>query len=211
VTCTQSTQNKLGKITNSLSQHNQFPNIIQTKYSRIRVNVLVVLTGSAFICCKAWNVVFLFCITAGLAIHVAEPQTSRIHHPFGAVRVTDAGAISTAKNAVSDTLGRLCRWHRRLCDVVDMVTSCYELPLFVVIAHCFANTVFGTYSIITMFRDPRSLMKIPAVIWSAAYGCRLSLIGLIPSITVAQVSGYVCRYYPVFLKLHGKPTSFEPG
>lgn len=92
------------------------------------------------------------------------------------------------KDEVADTLGLLCRWHRRLCDLVDMVASCYELPLFVVIAYCFANSVFGVYLVIT-FRGPDSLLRITGVIWSVAYGCRLILIAVIPSVTVAQVSG----------------------
>jgi hypothetical protein len=190
VTCKQSSQNLLGKITNSLSQHNHFPNIFQTKYSRMLVNVLVVLIASVFVCCKNWNMVFFCYIIAGLAIHVVEPQTSRIHLRCETVRATDPRVISTAKDSLSDTLGRVCRWHRRLCDLVDMVTSCYELPLLVVIAYCFGNTVFGTYSIITMFRNSHSLVKIPAIIWCTGYGCRLILIGFIPSLTVAQVSGY---------------------
>jgi hypothetical protein len=138
--------------------------------------------------------VFFCCITACLAIHVAEPQASRIHRRCRAVRITDPRVIATTKDALSDTLGRLCRWHRRLCDLVDMVTSCYELPLLVVIAYCFGNTVFRTYSIITMFRTPHSFIRVPAIIWCTGYGCRLILISLIPSITVAQVSGYICQY-----------------
>ncbi|XP_021942670.1 gustatory receptor for bitter taste 93a-like [Zootermopsis nevadensis] len=66
-----------------------------------------------------------------------------------------------------------------------MVASCYELPLFVVIAYCFANSVFGVYLVIT-FRGPDSLLRITGVIWSVAYGCRLILIAVIPSVTVAQ-------------------------
>lgn len=190
----QSTRNELRKITINLSQHNHFPNIIQIKYSRIRVNVLVVLTGSVFVCCKEWNKTFFCCIAAGLAIHVAEPQTSRTRPQFGAVRTTDPRVISTTKDTLSDTLGRLCRWHRRLCDLIDMVTSCYELPLLVVIAYCFGNTVFRTYSIITMFRNPHSFIRVPAIVWCAGYGCRLTLISLLPSITVTQVSGYVWQY-----------------
>ncbi|XP_033609517.1 gustatory receptor for bitter taste 93a [Cryptotermes secundus] len=67
-----------------------------------------------------------------------------------------------------------------------MVTSCYQLPLLVVIAYCFGNTVFRTYSIIAVFRNRHSLIRIPAIIWCIGYGCRLILISLVPSITVAQ-------------------------
>jgi hypothetical protein len=138
--------------------------------------------------------VFFCCITAGLAIHVAEPQASRSHRPCRAARITDSRVISTAKDALPDTLGRLCLWHRRLCDLVDMVTCCYELPLLIVIAYCFGNAVFRIYAIITMFRNAHSFVRIPAIIWCTGYGCRLILISLIPSITVAQVSEYVCQY-----------------
>lgn len=123
---------------------------------------------------------------------MAEPQTSIIHRRCGAVTVTDPRVVST-KDTLSVILGRLCRWHRRLCDLVDMVTSCYELPLLVVVAYCFVNTVVGTYTIITMFRDPHAFVRIPAILWCCGYGCRLILIGIIPSITVSQVSRYVSR------------------
>jgi hypothetical protein len=139
---------------------------------------------------------FSLCVIAGVEIQVAEPQTSTIHRVCGAITVTDPRVIST-KDALSNILDRLCRWHRRLCDLVDMVASCYELTLLVVISYCFVNTVIGTYTIITMFRDPHAFVRIPAIVWCCGYGSRLILIGLIPSITVSQVSRYSSRQQTV--------------
>lgn len=137
--------------------------------------------------------VLFCCITAGLESHVADPQTSRIHNRFETVSVADLREISTAEDTFPDILGSLCRWHRRLCDLVDMVTSCYQLPLLVVISYCFVNTVIGTYTIISMFRDPHAFVRMPTIVWCCGYGSRLILVGLIPSLTVAEVGPHICR------------------
>lgn len=127
-------------------------------------------------------------LAPGLTIRLTESQASRTRGQWRGETTADPIVISITKDAVADTLGRLCCWHRRLCDLVDMVTSCYELPLFVVIAYCFANSVFGTYNTVATFRNPHYFVGIAAVVWLVAYVCRLILIGIIPSVTVAQVS-----------------------
>jgi hypothetical protein len=122
-------------------------------------------------------------------MQVSQRQTSRVHHRCGGNTAADPRVISITKDEIADTVGRLRGWHRRLCDLVDMVTSCYELPMFVIIVHYFANLVFDTYQIImTTISVPRNFYGITLVIWSVAYACHLILIGVIPSVTISQVS-----------------------
>ncbi|GFG32141.1 hypothetical protein Cfor_12287, partial [Coptotermes formosanus] len=120
-----------------------------------------------------------------LVLQVSEAQPLRRHHQLEGVTTGDTRVISVTKDAIADTVGRLCRWHRQLCDLVDMVATCYGLLLFVMIAYCFASSVFGTYEIITHFDSPESVRLRP-IIMCVTCGCRLILISVIPSMTVAQ-------------------------
>jgi hypothetical protein len=132
-------------------------------------------------------------------VYLSESLTSPAHPLWKRETAAEPRVISMTKDAVADTLDRLCRWHRRLCDLVDMVTSCYELPLFVVIVYCFANSVFGAYKIITSPKHER-LMTVTNIIWSVAYGCRLVVIAVIPSVTVAEVSRSAAVSYPLLVR-----------
>jgi hypothetical protein len=133
-----------------------------------------------------------FCLSeTALVLQVSEAQPLRRHHQLEGVTTGDTRVISVTKDAIADTVGRLCRWHRQLCDLVDMVATCYGLLLFVMIAYCFASSVFGTYEIITHFDSPESVRLRP-IIMCVTCGCRLILISVIPSMTVAQVSKLLC-------------------
>jgi hypothetical protein len=147
---------------------------------------MVMLNGSILPTLKGVKLVpYSLCKTA-LALQVAEAQSSRIHRLAG-VTTVDTRVISVPKDAIADTLGRICRWHRQLCDLVDMVAACYGLLLCVMITYCFASSVFGIYTMITDLQTPVRFRLRP-FIECVACGCRLILISVIPSMTVAQVS-----------------------
>jgi hypothetical protein len=149
---------------------------------------MVMLTGSILPTLKGIKMVpSLF--KAALALQVSEAQSSRTHHRLQAGATTaDTRVISVPKDAIADTLGRLCRWHRQLCDLVDMVAACYGLLLFVMITYCFATSVLGIYEVIRDFQAPVPFIRFRPFIECVTCGCRLVLISVIPSMTVAQVS-----------------------
>jgi hypothetical protein len=123
-----------------------------------------------------------------LALQVSEAQSSRTHHRLAGVTTAATRVISVPKDAIADTLGRLCRWHRQLCDIVDMVAACYGLHLFVMITYSFANSVFNIYEIITDFQMSLPFIRLRPFIGCVTYGCRLILLSVIPSMTITQVS-----------------------
>jgi len=129
---------------------------------------------------------YSLCKTA-LSLQVAEAQSSRTHHRLAGGTTVDTRVISAPKDGIADTLGRLCRWHRQLCDLVDMVAACYGLLLCVMITYCFGSSVFDIYVIITTLQAPVRFRLRP-FIECVTCGCRLFLISVIPSMTVAQVS-----------------------
>jgi hypothetical protein len=148
---------------------------------------MVMLTGSILLTLKGVKLVPYFLFKTALALQVAEAQSSGTHHPLAGVTTADTRAISVSDDAIADTLGRLCRWHRQLCDLVDMVAACYGLLLCVMIMYCFAISVFDIYVIITDLKTTVRF-RLRTVIVCVTCGCRLILISVIPSMTVAQVS-----------------------
>jgi len=149
---------------------------------------MVMLIGSILPTLKAIKLLPSSLSKTALALQVSEAQSSRTHQRLAGVTTADTRVISVPRDAIADTLGRLCRWHRQLCDLVDMVAACYGYLVFVMITYCFASSVFGIYEIITSFRTPVGLNKLRPFIKCVTCGCRLILISVIPSMTVAQVS-----------------------
>lgn len=120
---------------------------------------------------------------------MSEAQPSRTHHRLaGATTADSSRVISVTTDAIADILGRLCRWHRQLCDLVDMVAACYGLLLFIVIMYYFTSSVLATYEITTFFHRTGHSIHLRPVIDCVTCGCRLILISVIPSMTVTQVS-----------------------
>jgi hypothetical protein len=149
---------------------------------------MVMLTGSILPTLKGIKLLPSSLFQTALALQVSEAQSSRTHHGLAGVTTASTRVISVPKDEIADTLGRLCRWHRQLCDLVDMVAACYGLLLFVMITYCFISSVFGIYVIITSFQTPMPFISLRAFIECVTCGCRLILICVIPSMTVAQVS-----------------------
>ena len=146
------------------------------------------ITGSILPTLKGIKLVRSSLFKTALALQVSEAQASRTYHRLAGVATAETRIISVHKDAIADTLGRLCRWHRQLCDLVDMVADCYGLLLFFMITYCFASSVFGIYEIITDIQTPVRFIGIRHFIACVTCGCRLTLISVIPSMTVAQVS-----------------------
>jgi hypothetical protein len=146
------------------------------------------LTGSILPKLKGVKLVPFSLFKTAVALQVSEAQSSRTHHRLAGATKADTRIMSVPKDAIADNLGRLCRWHRQLCDLVDMVADCYGLLLFVMIMYCFASSVFGIYEIITNFQTPLGFIRLQPFIECVTCGCRLILMSVIPSMTVAQVS-----------------------
>lgn len=146
------------------------------------------LTGSISPTLKGMKLVLSSLFKTALALQVSEAQSSRTHHRLAGVTTADTRVICAPKDAIADTLGRICRWHRQLCDLVDMVADCYGPLLCVMITFCFASCVFGIYEIIRDFQTPVRFIRLRPFILCVTCGCRLILISFIPSMTVAQVS-----------------------
>jgi hypothetical protein len=124
-----------------------------------------------------------------IALQVSEAQSSRTHHRLAGATTADTNrVISVTTDAIADILGRLCRWHRQICDLVDMVAACYGLLLFIMIMYCFTSSVLATYEITTFFHRTKPFIGLRPIIDCVTCGCRLILISVIPSMTVAQVS-----------------------
>jgi len=149
---------------------------------------VVILTGSILPTLKGIKLVPPSLFKTALALQVCEAQTSTTYHRLAGAATADTRVISVPKDATADTLGRLCRWHRQLCDLVDMVADCYGLRLFFTITYSFASSVFGVYEIITGLKIPAPFIRLRPFIECVTCGCRLILISVIPSMTVAQVS-----------------------
>ncbi|KAJ4434102.1 hypothetical protein ANN_16422, partial [Periplaneta americana] len=106
---------------------------------------------------------------------------------FSSLHTAGRAALKPSTADVPDSLGRLCRWHRQLCDVVDALAACFQASLLVGIAFCFSNSVLGVYTFITKYKDRVPLaVKVPSAIWTACYSCRLVLFSTVPADTVAQ-------------------------
>jgi hypothetical protein len=148
---------------------------------------MVMLIGSILPMLKGVKLIPYSWFKTALALQVAEAQSSRTHHRLAGVTTADTRVISVHKDAIADILGRLCQWHRQLCDLVDMVAACYGLLLCVMITYCFASSVISIYEIITDLQTPVRFRLRP-FIECVICGCRLILISVIPSMTVAQVS-----------------------
>ena len=150
--------------------------------------IVVMLTASILPTLKGIKLVPSSLFQTALALQVSEAQASRTYHRLAGVATADTRVISVPKDAIADTLGRLCRWHRQLCDLVDMVADCYGLLLFFTITYSFASSVVGIYEIITDFQTTVRFIRLRPFIACVTCGCRLILISVIPSMTVAQVS-----------------------
>jgi hypothetical protein len=161
---------------------------------------VALLTGSIVPTLKVIKLLPFCLFTTDLPLEVSHPQPSRTFHRLGGITAANTRVISVSKDAVADILGRLCQWHRQLSEIVDMVAASYGPLLFVVITYCFANSVFGTYEIITQFHAPGSPVRIRPIIACVTCGCRLTLISVIPSMTAGQVSEslYFSLYVPIF-------------
>ncbi|XP_069698895.1 putative gustatory receptor 28b [Periplaneta americana] len=117
----------------------------------------------------------------------ATVKTRAILRQWALARVDQAAPLKPITADVPDSLGRLCRWHRQLCDVVDALAACFQASLLVGIAFCFSNSVLGVYTFITKYKDRVPLaVKVPSAIWTACYSCRLVLFSTVPADTVAQ-------------------------
>jgi hypothetical protein len=149
---------------------------------------MVMLIGSILPTLKGIKLLPSSLFNTAPALQVSEAQSSSTHHRLAGVITADTRVISVPRDAIADTLGRLCRWHRQLCDLVDMMAACYGLLLCVMITYCFASSVFGIYEIITDFQTTVPIIKLRPFIGCVTCGCRLILISVIPSMTVAQVS-----------------------
>ena len=111
---------------------------------------------------------------------------SNLSEDINAFRDNDIPLSATGN--LADYLNRLSKWHRGLCDIIDSVSSCYDLTLFVSIAYCFVSSVLGIYSSATPSSEREVTGNYPQIIWTACFTCRIVLLSIIPSVTVSEVS-----------------------